>query len=454
MKLIIDVHAHVFNAMDIPLEGYLRSRRSEKRRLLDFEYLAAFIPGPHLFTYIAERMRERCITRELGLEEKGCIYSFLLWLFGKVKKEQLSDWEESLSKDVKRIASDLLNTWEDIDLYVPLVIDYEYWFKNTIDNNIKDQIDYIHKEVILPHKGKIHPFAPYDPARELAFKYGMHSPDGELENNSSLALVKDAIKTKGFIGVKLYNSLGYRPLYNESASNERRRVAIRNEKMQYLFEGKEYDKVLLELYDYCIENEVPITTHCGMYGIESYPNASFDFGKALFWRDVLSKGKYKNLHLNLAHFGWNLKAGYRGKNSWVEDICKMMNEFNYLFTDVACHRVMSNRDRRRYFADYKKICSDYPVVKKRLLFGIDWHVVKRVKNYKNFKDKYVEMLKHKNLFTHNEIDDFLGGNALIFLGLQPGGKNRERLDKFYKDNKIDPPKWFKSTSRLNRNIMP
>ena len=123
----------------------------------------------------------------------------------------------------------------------------------------------------------------------------------------------------------------------------------------------------------------------------------------------------------------------------------MMNEFDYLFTDVACHNVVAYRSRWKYISDYKEICHDYPVVKKRLLFGIDWHIIKRLRNYKNFKSKYVQVLKHHNLFTDDEIGDFLGGNALNFLGLLPGGKNRARLEKFYDDNNIDKPEWFRNT---------
>jgi predicted TIM-barrel fold metal-dependent hydrolase len=446
MKPIIDVHAHIFNAMDIPIEGYLRSRSSESPKILNFEYLTSFIPGPQLFTYLADRMRERCIARKLGLGKIGWIYGFLLWLFGLVKMEKLTDWERSLSSDVRTIASELVGTWEDIDLYVPLMIDYEYWFKNTIDNDIKNQIDLV-SQIVLDFKGRIHPFAPFDPARELVFRHELNNPDGQKEKHSSLQLVKDAIENKGFIGVKLYNSLGYKPFNNSSVEEQWKRMAVRNEKMQFLFKGEEYDKVLSELYDYCVKNEVPITTHCGMYGIESYPDASFDFGKAIFWRDVLGQEKYKNLHLNLAHFGCNLKEGYYGKNSWVRDICQMLNDYDYLFTDVACHRVICYLSRRKYLSDYKKICRDYPLIKKRLLFGIDWHVIKRVRNFKKFKDKYVRMLKHKNLFTEDEIADFLGRNALKFLGLLPGGKNRVRLEKFYKDNNINQPEWFKVSNQ-------
>jgi hypothetical protein len=44
------------------------------------------------------------------------------------------------------------------------------------------------------------------------------------------------------------------------------------------------------------------------------------------------------------------------------------------------------------------------------------------------------------------MEDFLGGNALIFLGLLPGGQNRRRLDRFYRDRGISPPEWFTATN--------
>ncbi len=438
MTPIIDVHTHIFNAMDIPVDGYLQSRRSE-RRGFTIEYLINFFPGPQIYAYLANRMRERCITRKLDAGEMGWIYRQLLRLFGWATKEKMKDWEESLTKDVETIAKDLVKTWEDIDLYVPLMIDYEYWFKNTTDNKLEDQIKLI-CQIVLAHQGKIHPFVPFDPARELVYQVGMNNPDGQLEKYGSLNLVKDAIEERGFIGVKLYNSMGYKPLNNKEVEAHRMLMAIRNEKMQYLFRGEEYDRVLSDLYRYCEENEVPITTHCGMYGIESYPDASFDFGKAIFWKDVLSK--YKNLRLNLAHFGWNQKVRYGGVKSWVKEICGMMEEFPYLYTDVACHRVTTDQDRQGYISNYKEIVRDFPIIKKRLLFGTDWHVLKRVKNYKKFKDGYVEVLKHSNLFTDAEIEDSLGGNAMNFLGLLPGGKNRQRLQNFYTKKGITPPKWF------------
>lgn len=442
MTPIIDVHTHIFSALDIPLEGYLRSRRSERKVV---EQILSFL-GPLFFPYLANGMRERCITRKLGQGKKGFLYTLIVGLAKVLLREQYYDWEDTLSKEVKAIASEMVDTYKGTDLFVPLMIDYEYWFKNTQDYPLSCQIDYIYEYIVKPYEGRIHPFVPFDPARELAYREGMHNPDGEPEKHGSLNLVRDAIENRGFIGVKLYNAMGYKPFNNDTVDIQRERIAVRNEKMQYVFEGRSFDEVLAELYDYCIENEVPITTHCGMYGIESYPDASFDFGKAVYWREVLNQDAYKNLHLNLAHFGWYTPQGYHGDISWVRDICEMLSDYDYLFTDVSCHRVISDANNLKFKSHYKEICCDFPVVKKRLLYGSDWHVLKRVKYFRAFKERYLEVLKNEDLFSDAEIDDFLGWNALNFLGLLPNGKNRARLEKFYNDEGIKPPEWFRATS--------
>jgi hypothetical protein len=61
---------------------------------------------------------------------------------------------------------------------------------------------------------------------------------------------------------------------------------------------------------------------------------------------------------------------------------------------------------------------------------------------------YISVLEQANFYSEEEIGDFLGGNALEFLGLLPGGKNRERLKDFYARKKIPLPNWFTSTADL------
>jgi hypothetical protein len=101
--------------------------------------------------------------------------------------------------------------------------------------------------------------------------------------------------------------------------------------------------------------------------------------------------------------------------------------------------------KEKYKADYHDISHEFPIVKERLLYGVDWHVMKRVENYRNFKNDYVEVLRY-DMFTEDDIQNFLGGNSLKFLGLLPGEQNRERISNFYNKHNITPPNWFQETA--------
>jgi predicted TIM-barrel fold metal-dependent hydrolase len=448
---IIDVHAHIFSALDIPIEGYLLSRRSERRLGVFLDPFISIFPMPQLFGYVAKRARERCVTRLLDKDSKrGKFYTLILWLYGVAAGQRFLDWEDSLSSCSEKNTDRLIDTWPDVDLFTPLMIDYEYWFKNSLDNSLGDQIDTVFKKVVLRHKGKIHPFVPFDPARELAYRKARISPDGQLEADRPMTLVKEAIEKKGFIGVKLYNSLGYRPLGNADAtvSLMRRRIAVRNNKMTYLFDGEEYDGVLCELYDYCVDNEVPITAHCVMNGIEAYPGASFHFGQAKFWDGVLQQERYKNLRLNLAHFGWNQEPdqGYAGDESWAKDVCDLIVKYDNVYADVSHHRVLTPKGRKSFVDGYRQMQKDYPnhmeKIKKRMLYGSDWHVLRRMRGHQKFLEDYGRVLVKAEFYAEDELEDFRGGNAFEFLGLLPGGRNRERLESFYRAHGIVPPAWF------------
>jgi predicted TIM-barrel fold metal-dependent hydrolase len=388
-------------------------------------------------------------------------------------------WAEILAKaEVADVAKAMLDTYDKdgIDLYVPLMIDYEYWFKNSPEPSISKQIEKIYEDVVVPSEGRIHPFVPFCPAREVAHRRGLPGPDhpdnGPIET-SSLALVKDAIENKGFIGVKLYNSLGYRPLGNVKVDEKRRKILRRNRRDRYtVFTGEEIDEVLCDLYQFCVDEQVPITTHCGYTGVEAYSGASLHFGHPKFWRKVLNR--YPDLHLNLAHFGWapggyfppernivmrSLKSLSRALSdgeepvTWVRTICEMLEKYDNLFTDVAHHNVMAEDAVPEFQRSYRAMCSDFPdLLQCRLMFGIDWHVITRADGFENFMERYVEVLDEEEIFSIADVGEFLGGNAVRFLGLGPEGDagwsgNHERLRRFYDSQGIEPPEWFKAAAR-------
>jgi predicted TIM-barrel fold metal-dependent hydrolase len=434
MKPIIDAHTHLFCGKDIPLKGYLLSRKYKK----GLNWLCSL-----LIPRIAKCIRKE--TEQPKSKGKKLKCNPLMGLIGLFFGKEYLHWAKTLSKDVESITADLLDTFRNdgVHLYIPLLIDFEYWMINTPDNLIKEQIELYHDKIIIPHKGLIHPFVSFDPARELAFRKGLTNPEGDPDTDGSLNLVKDAIENKGFIGVKLYNAMGYKPFDNVSVEHLRTKIPMH--KIKYTFSGEEYDDVLAELYDYCVENEVPITTHCGMYGSESYYNASFDYGAPQFWRAVLDQEKYKKLHLNLGHFGWYTKKGY-AEDTWVKEICKMLQEYDNLYTDVSCQRVVVEKHTQKFKDDYRKMCTDFPIVKQRLIYGTDWHYLICVPDFVDYKQKFIQVLQYDNNFSDEEIDDFLGGNAMKFLGFYNGSKAVQRLEKFYDKNGIGAPQWFQSIS--------
>jgi predicted TIM-barrel fold metal-dependent hydrolase len=478
MPPVIDVHAHVFRGRDIPLKGYLLSRSYP-------EWYIRML-APLLFTVIENAIRG---------ESRG-------WLVDLVKRIAFAytgagyrRWADILSlEDMRDVSAQLIESLKQdrISLFVPLMVDFEYWFKPSAKLPIVDQIDATYRDVILPFKGRIHPFAPFDPARELAYRMklpGPGEPDGgRREKYSSLDMAKEAVRNRGFIGVKVYNTLGYRPLGNAAVDAHRRSIFTRNGLPRYNeLTGEQFDEVLCDLYRFCQREQVPIVAHCVYDGIEAYPKASFDFGSPQYWRAVLEK--FPSLHVDLAHFGWSRPeeygsaprrfflarpwqavrrrmAGIPGPAEdssggpgaevhWVREIAGMLAEYPNLYADVAHHGVTDDGNIPKFREAYRAMCRDFPgVIERKLLFGIDWHVIARVDGFAAFKEKYRRVLEEGGIFGKQEMRNFLGGNALQFLGLLPPSKkfknrwskNWVRLKSFYRKNRIAPPKWFRDAS--------
>jgi predicted TIM-barrel fold metal-dependent hydrolase len=473
---VIDLHAHVFRGRDIPLRGYLLSR----------EYPEWYI---RLFAPVLFRILERAICDD----GRGALIQFVKNLAVAYMGEGYRRWVDTLSlKDLGVITAKLIRTYrkDGVELFVPLMIDYEYWFRPTGMVPIAEQIDAVYRDAVLPYKGRIHPFAPFDPARELAHRAKLPGPGvpdgGPPEKYSSLEMAKEAVRNKGFIGVKVYNTLGYRPFGNAEVDKLRRGIFNRNGMRRYSdFTGEQFDDVLAELYRFCEREQVPITAHCVYNGIEAYPRASFDFADPEYWIPVLEK--FPGLHVNLAHFGWDKPEEYlpptrwnrflqtlreageasvswlgifefeKRRVTWVRRIAQMLSEYPNLYTDVSHNSVTEDANLPKFRAAYAAMVRDYPgVIPRKLLFGIDWHVIERVENFAAFPQRYLEVLQGGGIFTADQIRDFLGGNALRFLGLLPPSgkeksrwsKNWSRLKSFYRKNRIRPPKWFREASRM------
>lgn len=114
---------------------------------------------------------------------------------------------------------------------------------------------------------------------------------------------------KGFVGVKLYPLMGFRPYGNADAPDpENYPELLRQGHPQW---GTLLDQAMGALFDWCANEDVPIMAHCSW---SQYPSkAAGNHGNPTAWKAVFTQTRWKNLRVNLAHLGglWNMVPGGR-----------------------------------------------------------------------------------------------------------------------------------------------
>jgi predicted TIM-barrel fold metal-dependent hydrolase len=463
-KIQIDVHAHIFNAKDVPIYGIIknfdipfvpkiieRPVMAAIGRLVDL-YFGAVTDNKkawrmfneyevqnddnaeeivdelyntdslfHAHIDEAENIIEALTDEELEeyndefeeyLEDSN--NTFIKSLDNKIIKfiakklikkilKNITNWLKLLTKSRSEVADELISTYKNVDLFVPLMMDMDKWFSGKSDTSFQDQVQYI-ADIVIEKKGKIHPFIAYDPKRA--------KQDGI---DASISMVKDAIFNKGFIGVKVYPPMGY------PAS------------------GGDYDQELNALYELCSEHSIPITAHCTPEGMEADEHSGLNADPD-YWIPVLDN--YPELKLNLAHFGGLDDLLKNGSNSWAAKITSMMSNYENLYADTGHHHLKKRKKRNKILKKLKPLF-DGTELENRYLFGTDWHMIVRQSGSKDFLSIYKDFYKKLELNnTELALDKFSGENAVNFLGLKVGEKNRQRLESYYQNNNIPNPIWI------------
>ena len=181
--------------------------------------------------------------------------------------------------------------------------------------------------------------------------------EGKLTDDNN----KDKNLLNMFFGVKLYPPLGFDP-------------------------SKEIN---LELFDLCIKNNIPITTHCSDSGFvtETQKNQEEFTSPLKHWNNVLTKEKYTKLKLNYAHFGIQ---GHE-KTEWKQKIVEHMNVYPNVYSDISslAQEKSYYKDLTQWLSlnDKSNICND------RLLFGSDF-IINLLES--SSYNQYLENLKNCN----------------------------------------------------------
>src|SRR5262249_31432565 len=101
---------------------------------------------------------------------------------------------------------------------------------------------------------RVHGFVGFDPLRQA-----LHVKHGLPPSQSPLAVVQRAVETKGFIGIKLYPPMGFRPIGNAELKDFPPYVVSPTGLGKDA--GKLLENALLSLFVWCRDNNVPVMAH-------------------------------------------------------------------------------------------------------------------------------------------------------------------------------------------------
>jgi predicted TIM-barrel fold metal-dependent hydrolase len=341
---------------------------------------------------------------------------------------RLVRWAALFAMSRLDIASELVhNISDEVDLYCPLLVDLGAGLGDNPKTTVRQQVEMLGGISILSMRGqlpgggkaRLHPFVGFDPRAQVRAELA-RQPVKPLD------VVKDAVHQHGFIGVKLYPPMGWRPLGNAATID------------MTSSEAERLDAVLGDFYTWCENEDVPITAHANR---SNFADPSFaDFAGPTGWELVLES--FPQLRVNLGHFGG--ATAELGPGSWPARMIDLALRHDHVYVDTGNHRIHDSGMASAYLRSLALLlqASDRKEMASRLMFGSDWFMLASLPNHQQFLDTYRDLFEQQ--FGQPATQNFLGGNALRFLGFaDPGTKNADRLrDHYRRHASSDTPRWL------------
>jgi predicted TIM-barrel fold metal-dependent hydrolase len=360
---------------------------------------------------------------------------------GQVDVGNLMKWGVLLTKYRHEIVDTYLRMYGTGDrtpvLVAPALIDFGNWLEDAGASAQKDQIELLELISRLSGQTMVHGYAAFDPLREVKAR-------NEGAASTPLALVKEAVGLHGFLGVKLYSPMGFRPIGNATAGTS---FPAFLQTTPHL--GEALDDALEDMYVWSEREGVPILSHAAN---SQEANSGFGCRAApYFWLKVLEK--HPNLKVCLAHFGdfsprancvdtyglppgeWEAVIGTVVKEAKSPNVYADLSYFGPAFRAPAEQTAGDKAAAGRLSAwlqAYDPSCT-------HLLFGTDWSMTQKENGCEAYLTNMEAFFRTAGV-SETGRDNFFYRNAIRFLGLQTGGAARERLAAFYRSNGLEERK--------------
>jgi predicted TIM-barrel fold metal-dependent hydrolase len=215
------------------------------------------------------------------------------------------------------------------------------------------------------------------------------------QRDSHFAHMDFALTQRGFVGVKLYPSLG---------------TDVRSDKMARVF-------------DYCAGNDIPIVLHCNNGGFYA-SRAEIELSNPAHWKRVLEARP--NLRVCFGHFGGdeNLIVKKIPSGSWTDTILKLMADYDHVYADIAYHErpMAGGTAQSNYFGHLANLLASGEKTAGRILFGSDFFLVRQRVREDNLWEYF------QNNFSAAHFKRITETNPAEFLGLPDADGAGARLN--------------------------
>ncbi|AUH32019.1 amidohydrolase family protein [Paracoccus tegillarcae] len=319
-------------------------------------------------------------------------------------------WAVLMTRDRRFIwdrARQLYGKQNEAKIFCNYLVDLGMWLdypETRTQSTMRDQIELASRLAQDQRDVLVLNFVPFCPLRAA------------MDQGQAMRDVQHAILNRGFAGVKLYPSMGFRPDDNSSISFAHASDAVRrNPPARSALDG-----ALTALYDWCQENDVPIATH-GSHSMGAGPGTEA-YCAPWLWKDVLAARP--ELRVNLAHFGG---FGDHNPASWQAQLGALMREDINLYFDTGYwHEASAVSSAQLRTA--QEFLGQNGVAWRRMMYGSDWHMIAREPVQTTYHGQLRGFVGAVAQGDAGRVGDIMGGNAMRWLGLdRPEGDQFTRL---------------------------
>ncbi|MDB5872206.1 MAG: amidohydrolase 2 protein [Ramlibacter sp.] len=359
----------------------------------------------------------------------------------------------------EQLASDHARQGFTASILCPALVDYDHWLGEYVSvSPLPAQVTVMGRIARRKTGPVVHGYVGFDPLRQVAYEAGI------FQGYEPLALVRKAIREEGFVGVKLYPPMGYRPMgnadkcqtYPEEQNNTMRRLlagAAQDPSTAGCTPrpadgsaaiGRKLDNAMSRLFDSCVLEHAVVMAHTND---SNGANKNYSHrADPAYWLDVFRN--WPALHVGLAHFGsFDAESvakppGATGaKASWEWTLGRFLsaNPAAPVYSDISyLVEIVGNvaADQKDYDKNLAAWVSEFDPQCRHLMFGTDWMMLGLDPAYEGYTERVYQYFRRNIGFDEAMLNRLFSGNAAAFLGLGKDDAVRQRLLKFYRKHSV------------------